>query len=292
MNEEKPRAWGIRGKRVLITGATSGIGEVTARELLRRGARVVMTTRDRAKGERVASAMRAQVPGAELELLEGDLSLMREVKQVAEAYAARFDRLDVLINNAGAVFARREVTSEGLERTLATNHLAYFLLTRELLPLLKASAPARVVNVASDAHRRGKLTFDDLQRERGYSGYGVYAQSKLANILFTRALARRLAGTGVTATCLHPGVVATGFGMNRPGLLKLSLTLVRPFFISPEAGAKTTLHLATSPEVEGESGGYYAHEKPATPSAAARDDAAAERLWRESEALIDRALAG
>lgn len=292
MNEEKPRAWGIRGKRVLITGATSGIGEVTARELLRRGARVVMTTRDRAKGERVASAMRAQVPGAELELLEGDLSLMREVKQVAEAYAARFDRLDVLINNAGAVFARREVTSEGLERTLATNHLAYFLLTRELLPLLKASAPARVVNVASDAHRRGKLPFDDLQRERGYSGYGVYAQSKLANILFTRALARRLAGTGVTATCLHPGVVATGFGMNRPGLLKLSLTLVRPFFISPEAGAKTTLHLATSPEVEGESGGYYAHEKPATPSAAARDDAAAERLWRESEALIDRALAG
>jgi NAD(P)-dependent dehydrogenase (short-subunit alcohol dehydrogenase family) len=284
--------WDIRGKRALITGATSGIGEVTARELLRRGAQVVMTTRSRAKGEAVAAALRAQVPGAQLELLEGDLSSMREVKRVAEECARRFDRLELLINNAGAVFAQREVTAEGLERTLATNHLSYFLLTRELLPLLKASAPARVVNVASNAHQRGRITFDDLQREKGYLGYGVYAQSKLANILFTRELARRLAGSGVTATCLHPGVVATGFGMNRPGLLKLALTLVRPFFISPEEGAKTTLYLATSPEVEGESGGYYAHSKRATPSAAAQDDAAAARLWDQTEALVDRVLAG
>ncbi|MBX5482967.1 MAG: SDR family oxidoreductase [Myxococcaceae bacterium] len=283
-------AWDVRGKIALVTGATSGIGKVTAKELARRGATVVLTTRDRARGEQTAAEIRAAAPKARVELLEGDLSLMREVRRMATELQQRFDRLELLINNAGAIFEDREVTAEGIERTLATNHLSYFLLTQELLPLMKKSAPARIVNVASDAHKRARIDFDDLQRERGYFHFSVYGQSKLANILFTRELARRLEGTNVTANCLHPGVVATGFGMNRPGLLKLAMAIARPFMISPEKGAETTIYLATAPELEGQSGGYYARKKKIAPSKAAQSDETAKRLWDVTETLIATVL--
>lgn len=282
--------WDVRGKTALVTGATGGIGKVTATELAKKGAKVVLTTRDRARGEAAVNELRAAAPGAQVELIEGDLSLMRDVKRVADEFKQRFDRLDLLVNNAGAIFTERGVTSEGLERTLATNHLSYFLLTRELLPLIEKSAPSRIVNVASDAHKRAKVDFDDLQREKSYFHFAVYGQSKLANILFTRELAKRLSGKNVTATCLHPGVVSTGFGKDTSGLFKWGLSLIQPFLIGPEEGARTTIHLATSPEVEGHTGGYYARCKPAKPTRAACDDAAAARLWTETEKLIDRVL--
>ncbi len=274
------------GKVCVVTGATSGIGRVTARELAKAGAHLVLTTRDEAKAQAVERELRAVRPDVQVDWVRADLSLMREVVRAAGEIRSRVDRIDVLVNNAGAIFNDREVTSEGLERTFATNHLSYFVLTRELRELLVRSAPARIVNVASDAHRRASMKWDDLQHARGYFAYGVYGQSKLANILFTRELARRLEGTGVTANSLHPGVVATGFGKNSPGLFKLGVQLLSPLFVSPEKGAQTTLHLATSPKVEGVSGRYFAKSREARPSKAAQDDAAAKRLWEETERIL------
>jgi NAD(P)-dependent dehydrogenase (short-subunit alcohol dehydrogenase family) len=187
------------------------------------------------------------------------------------------------VNNAGAIFTKREVTAEGFEKTWALNHLAEFLLTELLLDRLKASAPARIVNVASDAHQSGRINFDDLQGTRKYQGLRAYAQSKLANIMFTSALARRLAGTGVTANCLHPGVVGTGFGHNTPGLVKTIVSLMRPFLLTAAKGAETSIYLASSPDIAGVSGGYFAKGKPAPSSARSLDVAAQERLWRVSE---------
>ncbi len=276
----------MKGKTCLVTGATAGIGKVTALELARRGARLILTTRDTAKGEAVAGALRSQVPGAQVDLGRADLSMMREVKEAAAEVRRLSPRLDVLVNNAGAIFTKRELTAEGLERTWATNHLSYFLLTRELWDLLAQSAPARIVNVASDAHRRASLNWDDLQAERRFMGYRVYGQSKLANILFTRELSRRLTGTSVTANSLHPGVVATGFGHNTPGLFKVLVKLGSPFMKSPESGAKTTVLLASSPTVEGRTGGYWASCREVRPSREARDDAAAKRLWDVSERML------
>jgi retinol dehydrogenase-12 len=278
----------MKGKICLVTGATAGIGRVTALELARQGARLVLTTRDEGKGDSAASEIRAAVPGAQVEWVKVDLSVMREVREAAAEIRRRVDRLDVMVNNAGAIFIRREVTSEGVERTLATNHLSYFLLTRELRDLLVHSAPARIVNVASDAHRRARLDLDDLQSERGYSGYRVYGGSKLANILFTRELARRLAGTGVTANALHPGVVATNFGTNTPGLFRWAVKLASPFFIDAAAGARTSVYLASSPQVQGKTGGYYQKCREVQPSRRARDDQAAADLWTRTEALLAR----
>ncbi len=276
------------GKICVVTGATSGIGRVTARELARRGARLVLTTRDDAKAQAVTAELKAARPDVQVDWVRADLSLMREVVRAAAEIRSRVDRIDVLVNNAGAIFTEREVTAEGLERTFATNHLSYFVLTRELREVLVQSAPSRIVNVASDAHRRATMKWDDLQHERGYMSYRVYGQSKLANILFTRELSRRLEGTGVTANSLHPGVVATGFGKNTPGVFRFAVQLLSPLFISPEKGAQTTLYLATSPEVQGVSGKYFAKSREAKSSREARDDAAAKRLWDESERLLAR----
>jgi NAD(P)-dependent dehydrogenase (short-subunit alcohol dehydrogenase family) len=256
-----------------------GIGKETALGLARRGAHVAIVGRDADRTRAAAEWIGREAGTKEVAFLLADLSSLTEVRGLAREFKARYPRLDVLVNNAGAIFTRRETSVDGFERTWALNHLSYFLLTQELLDLLKASAPARIVNVASTMHTGGVIDFDDLQGEKRYGGIRAYSQSKLANVLFTYALARRLEGSGVTANCLHPGGVATGFGQNRPGALKLLLRLARPFLITPEQGAATSIHLASSPQLEGASGQYFAKCKPARSSAASHDETLQERLW-------------
>lgn len=283
-------AWDIQGRRVLITGGTSGIGAVAARELARQGARVVIVGRDPARCAATQAELAGlSAPDAPPEHLVVDLATVAGVDRLADAVLDRFDRLDVLINNAGAMFAQRQTTADGFERTFALNHLAYFQLTERLRPLLVASGPARIVNVASDAHRavRQGLDFADLMwSRRRYRGFPVYCASKLANVLFTRGLARRLEGTGVTANCLHPGFVRTRFTAGNGALGLAMRGLAAVLAISPEAGAATTIHLASAPEVSDLTGGYFAKCRPVTPTAAALDDAAAERLWSVTEELL------
>jgi len=269
----------MQGKICLITGATSGIGRETALGLARRGAHVAIVGRDADRTRAAADWIRWEAGTEQVAFLLAELSSQAEVRRVAREFKGSYSRLDVLVNNAGAIFTRRETTVDGFERTWALNHLAYFLLTHELLELLKASAPARIVNVASTMHTGGVIDFDDLQGEKSHGAIRAYSQSKLANVLFTYALARRLEGTGVTANCLHPGGVATGFGQNTPGALKLLMRLARPFLISAEQGAATSIYLASSPEVEGTSGRYFAKCKPARSSAASHEEALQERLW-------------
>jgi retinol dehydrogenase 12 len=240
---------------------------------------VVVAGRDAGRTGAAADWIRREAGTEQVAFLLADLSSQAEVRRLAREFKDKYSRLDILVNNAGAIFSRRETTADGFERTWALNHLAYFLLTRELLDLLKASAPARIVNVASTMHTGGVIDFDDLQGEKRYSGIRAYSQSKLANVLFTYALARRLEGTGVTANCLHPGGVATGFGQNTPGALKLLMRLAGPFLITAERGAATSIHLASSPDVEGVSGKYFSKSRPARSSAASHDQALQERLW-------------
>ncbi|MBX6312728.1 MAG: SDR family oxidoreductase [Isosphaeraceae bacterium] len=274
------------GKICLVTGATAGIGAVTAEELARRGAQVILVGRDRSKCETTATRIRERTDNSAVEFLVADLSAQAEVRRLAREFQERYPRLDVLVNNAGAMFGQRQETVDGIERTFALNHLAYFLLTNLLLDTLKASAPARIVVVSSEAHRMAKgLDFDDLQHQRWYKPFRVYCESKLANLLFTYELARRLRGTGVTANALHPGFVATNF-MAGEGFAHWSLRrAARLFAISPEEGAKTSVYLAASPEVEGVSGAYFVKQKPVPSSPASRNEAAARRLWQISEEL-------
>ncbi len=275
----------MQGKVVVITGATSGIGQVAAERLAGMGARMVLVARDKARGEAALVRLRQRAPGAAHSIHYADLSRLAEMKRVAAEIAAAEPRIDVLINNAGALFGSRHVTEDGLELTFALNHMAYFVLTHGLRDRLLASAPARVVNTASNAHRRAGLDFDDLQSAHGYSGFKAYGRSKLANILFTRELARRLAGAGVTANCLHPGFVATRFGDQTGGLLSSVVRAAKIFAISSEEGAETLVYLASSPEVAHVSGAYFYQCRPATPTREAQDDAAAQRLWSETAKL-------
>jgi len=275
----------MQGKVVLVTGATNGIGRVAARELARRGATTWVVARDRKRGEETLEEIRRVTASQRLGLLVADLSSQQEVRRLAGEVKAGNDRLHVLINNAGAIFAERQVSPDGLELTFALNHLGYFLLTRLLLPLLEAGAPSRIVNVSSAAHQGATMDFDDLLGEQGYSSWKAYGQSKLANILFTKELARRLEGKRVTANALHPGVVATGFGRNNGGLWGGLFKVAAPLLSTPDKGAKTSVYLASSPEVEGVSGKYFAASREKTPSPAARDDAAARRLWELSEQM-------
>ncbi|MFO1205577.1 MAG: SDR family oxidoreductase [Burkholderiales bacterium] len=272
----------MKGKIVVITGATSGIGQVAAERLAERGARVVLVARDRARAEATLLRLRSRAPELAHGVHYADLSRLSEMKRVAREIAAAEPRIDVLINNAGAMFNTRHVTEDGLERTFALNHLAYFVLTLGLRERLLASAPARVINTASAAHRNARLALDDLQAMRAYSGFKVYGGSKLCNILFTRALARRLAGTGVTANCLHPGFVATRFGNESGGLGAWMVRLLKMLAISPEKGAETIVHLAAADEVAAVSGEYFHECRSAIPSPEARDDATAEKLWDAS----------
>ena len=271
-----------QGKICVITGATSGIGLASAEVLAATGARLVLVGRDRQKGEAVLARIKTVQAACEASVLYADLSRLDAVRALAAELAA-LPRIDVLVNNAGAVFNRRALTEDGLERTFALNHMNYYLLTRLLLPRLAASAPARVVVVASGAHRRARLDFDDLQMAHGFSGRIAYSRSKLCNILFTRELARRIAGTGVTANCLHPGFVATRFGDNTDGLFRVALSLgKRLLALTPAQGAETLIYLATSPDIASVSGLYFGKCHVQTPSAAAQDDGAALRLWDAS----------
>lgn len=278
----------LTGKVALITGATNGIGKVTALELAKLGATIVIVGRNREKTQATADEIRSHGGSHNVDGLIADLSVMSEVRRLADEFKARYDRLHILVNNAGAVFAQRRETDDGLEMTFALNHLSYFLLTTLLLDALKASAPARIINVSSGAHTGVKgMNFDDLQSMSAYgmSGFNAYSQSKLANILFTYELARRLQGTGVTANVLHPGFVATGFGRNSAGLMNRLMGVLHRFALTPEEGAHTTVHLASSAEVEGVTGQYFIKSKPARSSKASYDEAAQRRLWEISEQL-------
>jgi NAD(P)-dependent dehydrogenase (short-subunit alcohol dehydrogenase family) len=275
----------MQAKTVVITGATSGIGEVAACTLAQQGARIVLIARDRSRGEQTLKRLEAVAPGRNHVVHYANLSRLAEMKRAAEAIAGSEARIDVLINNAGALFATRQLTGDALEMTFATNHIAYFVVTNLLMERLKATPGARIVCTASDAHKRGKLDFSDLQMEKGYTGYAMYGRSKLMNILFTRELARRLAGTGVTANCLHPGFVASRFGDASGGLTSLVLKGAKKFALKPEEGAKTLIYLASSPEVEGVTGNYFYQCKPLAPTAEAQSDADAKRLWDVSAEL-------
>ena len=276
----------LRGKTALVTGSTSGVGKWIAAGLARMGARVGIAARDEAKGRAVVDEIRGRVPGAQVEALACDFGSQASIRALAAEVDRRFEKLHVLVNNAGAINQARKTSADGLELTFAVNHLGYFLLTNLLLPKLEASAPARIISTASAAHRMGKLRWDDLQAEKGYGAMRVYGTSKLANILFTRELAKRLAGTNVTANCFHPGVVASGFGRNDPGLFSLGTRLAAAFMRTPEKAAETALWLAASPEVANVSGRYFANSREAGTSSAARSDADAARLWDVSARLV------
>ena len=277
----------MQGQVCLVTGATSGIGRIAARDIARLGARVIIVGRSPEKTEATVRQIRAETGTTAVESLVADLSSQAEVRRLAEQVQARCDRLDVLVNNAGAMFLKRLESVDGIEMTLALNHLSYFLLTNLLLPLLKASAPARIVNVASDAHKGASINFDDLQAKQKYSGWRAYQRSKLANILFTNELARRLDGTGVTVNSLHPGFVRTNFLQVFEGRWggRLVRAIAERIAISPEQGARTSIYLASSPDVAGVTGRYFVKGKHVASSAQSLDPAAAERLWRISEEM-------
>ena len=275
----------MQGKVVVITGATSGIGQVAAERLAGMGARLVLVARDKVRGQAMLARLRERAPGLSHSIHYADLLRVVEMKRVAAEIAAAEARIDVLINNAGALFGSRQVTEDGLERTFALNHMSYVVLTHGLRDRLIASAPGRVVNTSSNAHTRARLDFDDLQSAQRYRGFKVYGRSKLCNILYTRELARRWAGTGVTANSLHPGFVATRFGDGSGGLFSYVVRVAKTFAISAEKGADTIVYLASSPEVAHVSGAYFYKWHPATPSKEAQDDAAARRLWLESARL-------
>jgi retinol dehydrogenase-14 len=276
----------MAGKTVLVTGGTGGIGLATATGLGRLGATVGIVGRDSSRA--AAAADRIRAAGApDVRAFAADLSAQREVRAVAEQVLTAYPRLDVLVNNVGGYWATRHTTDDGLERTFAVNHLAPFLLTNLLLDRLTASAPARVVTVSSGAQAMGRLDFGDLQGLRSYRGQRAYNQSKLANVMFTYELARRLEGTGVTANVLHPGVVRTSFGQeDSDWWMRLMLPLVRPFMKSPELGARTSIHLASSPELDGVSGKYFADGRAKASSRASYDVEAAARLWQVSAELV------
>jgi retinol dehydrogenase 14 len=276
----------MAGKSVLVTGGTGGIGKATAIGLAVLGARVGITGRDQARTEAAAASIRAAAGSPAVDAFAADMSIQAGVRRLAAQVADTYPRLDVLVNNVGGFWAHRHVTADGLERTFALNHLAPFLLTSLLLDRLTASAPARILTVSSGAHARGRIDFGDLQGERNYSGQRAYSQSKLANVMFTYELARRLDDTGVTATVLHPGVVRTSFGAeDREAYLAVLIRVARVFMKTPAQGADTPVYLASAPQVEGISGRYFVNRKPKTSSNASRDTTAAARLWQVSAEL-------
>ena len=278
----------MRGKTCVITGATSGIGLETAKRLGGLGARLVLVGRNRERGTDAVIRLRADVPGVRVEMHYADLSRPDEIRILAGALLETAPRIDVLVNNAGAFFANRQTTPDGLELTFALNHMGYFRLTALLRERLIASAPARVVDVASEAHRGSQIDFEDLQSSRRYSGWRAYQRSKLANILFTRELAHRLEGTGVTANCVHPGFVATSFGDNNRGFWRLGIAIGKLISAIPvQRGAETPVYLASAPDVDEISGKYFIGCRERQPDVAAQNDQDAARLWSESERLID-----
>ncbi len=285
--------WSVRGKTILVTGATNGIGLEACVDLARRGARVVMVGRDPTRTEAARGAVVERSGAADVSTLLCDFESQAAIRKLAADFRAKHDRLDVLVNNAGSVSASRRLTVDGIESTFAVNHLGYFLLTNLLLDLLEKSAPSRVVTVASVGHRRGTMDFDDLGYERGYFIMKAYTRSKLGNVLFSNELARRLAGKGVTSNSLHPGGVATNIWSRAPTWSKPILAVfTRPFLISPAKGAQTIVQLVTSPELDGVTGKYFEKMRVVTPAPRALDEALATRLWDVSERLVGLTPAG
>jgi NAD(P)-dependent dehydrogenase (short-subunit alcohol dehydrogenase family) len=278
----------MSGRVCMVTGASSGIGKATALELARLGATVILVCRDRNRGESVLDEIRRKYDNSDTDLLVTDLLSLDSVRAAADQYLEKYEHLHVLVNNAGAFFMKKGVTVDGIERSFAVNYLSHFLLTNLLLEVLKRSAPARIVNMTGSHHSKATINFDDLQGEGHYSGSHAIAQSKLAEILFTYELARRLEGTGVTVNCLHPGVVATEFvdkDEDFPRAFKYIYRLIKPLLKSPLKGAETPIFLASSPEVEGVTGKYYVSKKAIKSSPESYDTAIAERLWDVSSAL-------
>ena len=290
----------------MVTGAASGIGAVTAQALAQQGATVIGVDCDSEKGVNTVNQIRQKTGNLAVEFIHADLSEQKEIRQLAQQFSSRYQRLDVLVNNAGAIFPMRQETADGLEKTFALNYLAYFLLTNLLLETLEASAPARTLNVSSRAHARAQIDFDDLQCRASYTGLRAYEKSKLAIVLFTYELARRLDGTGVTVNTLHPGVVATNFSTKNRGLVGWLMRLFAANYatpnhgwgvnllnrlahhfgiIDPEQGAQTTIYLATSPEVEGITGKYFVESQAVSSSQASYDTMLASQLWQVSAAL-------
>ena len=276
----------MAGRTVLVTGGTGGIGRATAMGLATMGAHLGITGRDRERTEGAAREIRA-AGGGQVDVFVADLSSQTEVRRLAGEVLQTYPRIDVLVNNVGGYWNTRHVTPDGFEHTFALNHLAPFLLTSLLLDRLKQSAPARVVTVSSNAHTAGEIDFDDLQGERSYSGSRAYSQSKLANVLFTYELARRLQSSALTANALHPGVVNTSFGAEDPrGIQRLIIPFARPFMKTPAQGAATSIHLASAPDLEQVTGRYFANSKPNRSSKRSYDEAAAARLWQVSTDLV------
>jgi NAD(P)-dependent dehydrogenase (short-subunit alcohol dehydrogenase family) len=275
----------MEGKTVVITGATSGIGQVAAETLAKTGARIVLVARDKSRADAILARLRSSAPGVAHSVHFADLTRLAEMKRVALQIADQEPRIDVLINNAGALFGKHRLTEDGLEYTFALNHMAYFVLTAGLRARLSASRPARIISTASASHQRATLDFDDLQSVKSFGAVKAYGRSKLCNILFTRELARRLNGTGVTANCLHPGFVATRIADQSDGLISYLAWVAKFFAISPAQGAETMIYLASSPEVADVTGQYFYKCAPIAPSSSARDDRSALLLWERSAAL-------
>ncbi len=270
----------LKGKTAIITGATSGIGKVTALAIAREGAHLVLPVRNMEKGEALREEIISETGNKSIELMSCDLASLDSIRSFAKSFLTKYDQLHLLVNNAGLWESKRKESSDGIEMNFAVNHLAPFLMTNLLLDVIKKSAPARIINVSSTAHKYAKMNFDDLEGEKRWDSMKSYAQSKLANIFFTRKLARELEGTGVTVNCLHPGVVSTHLFDNMPGFFRRIFGL---FMISPEKGAETSIFLATSPEVENISGAYFKKKKRAKTTRHAEDMKAADILWEVSK---------
>jgi NAD(P)-dependent dehydrogenase (short-subunit alcohol dehydrogenase family) len=278
----------MKGKVVVITGGTSGIGQVAAEKLAAMGARIVLVARDKSRADTTLARLRQLGPEVNHTIHFADVSRISDVRRVAREIAAAEPRIDVLLNNAGAMFYDRQVTDDGLERTFATNHMSYFVLTLALRAQLAAAPSSRVVNTASDAHRGAKLDFDDLQCAKKYKAFTAYGRSKLCNILFTRELARQFAGSGITANSLHPGFVNTRFADGGHGALYQAFRVAKNFALTPEKGAETIIYLASSPDVSGVTGEYFTKCMRAMPTDEAQNDDSARRLWSETEQLANK----
>jgi NAD(P)-dependent dehydrogenase (short-subunit alcohol dehydrogenase family) len=275
----------MQGKTVLITGANQGIGKASAIALGKLGAKLVLVCRNREKAQEAIAEI--EKAGAKnVELIVGDMGSQADIRRIAREFKAKHDRLDVLLNNAGVLVTSRRTTVDGIEETFAVNHLGYFLLTELLLDVLESSSPARIVNVSSEAHRTASMHWEDLQFEKSYSSFQAYGQSKLCNILFTRELARRLDPKQVTANCLHPGVVASGFGQTYGGAISVLIKIGHLFMINTEKGARTQVYLASSPDVAGVTGKYFDKCKEKQPNQEAQNDDSARKLWEISEKLV------
>jgi NAD(P)-dependent dehydrogenase (short-subunit alcohol dehydrogenase family) len=272
----------MNGKVCLVTGATDGIGKISARVLAEKGAKVIIVGRNPEKSATVLAELKSSSGNENIDLLMADLAVMQEVRDLAEQVISHYDRLDILLNNAGGYFAKHELTSDGLERTFALNHMSYFLLTNKLMELLKSSAPARIVNVSSDAHYGVDMDFENLNGEQEYKAWKAYQKSKLANVLFTYELLKKVPAD-ITVNCLHPGFVATNFGHNNGGIFGSVLKIAqRISAIDPEEGAKTSIFLCSAPEVKGVSGKYFYKCQPKTSSRESRNMDTGKRLWQIS----------